>query len=275
VAAETSRVREAGEALIRRLLTLLQARVPGTLGAGIALAESDQLRTLGAVGVAVDLDAAQWAAGEGPAWAVLQEGRPTVLPAEPGHDVFDGNRWPALAQTLAAGVAAQAAATVRGVVVTNGEEDAQLGLVVTLYLDHEAEQADVERLDRMQPLVTSAVSVVEYCSGEEERAEQMVQMVQYRRVIEQAKGLVMASTGGDAGAAFATLARASQHFNVRLRNLAVALVELVGGAPAEGPSDPAAVVTPSDRDRLAAERMWAALGSSGGGSGGPGARGDA
>jgi hypothetical protein len=88
-------------------------------------------------------------------------------------------------------------------------------------------------------------------------------MVQYRRVIEQAKGLIMAVTGSDAAAAFATLARASQHFNVRLRNLAVALVELVGGAPAEGPDDPAAVLVPGERDRSAAMRMWAALGSGG------------
>jgi hypothetical protein len=266
---ETSRVRDAGERLIRRLLTVLEGKVPGTLGAGIALAEGGKLRTIGAVGVAAELDAAQWATEEGPGWAVLHEGRPTVLPAEPGGDVFDRGRWPSLAAAIESGSAADAAAGVRGVVCLNGEEDAHLGLVVIVYLDHEAEQDDVELLDRMQPLVTSAVSVVEYCSGEEERAEQMVQMVQYRRVIEQAKGLVMATTGSDAGAAFATLARASQHFNVRLRNLAVALVELVGKAAAEGPSDPSAVVTPSDRDRQAAERMWAAL-SSGGPAAGPG-----
>ena len=41
---------------------------------------------------------------------------------------------------------------------------------------------------RTQPVLACAVAVVEYCAGEEERAEQMVQMVQYRRVIEQAKG---------------------------------------------------------------------------------------
>jgi ANTAR domain len=264
---DTSRVREAGDALIRRLLTVLEGRMPGTLGAGLALAEGGRLRTLAAVGVATEIDPVQWAVGEGPAWAVLEEGRPTLLPEEPGGAVFDDSRWPALAQALAAGPEAAAASGVRGIVVTNGEEDAQLGLVVTVYLDREADETDVERLDRMQPLVTSAVSVVEYCSGEEERAAQMVQMVQYRRVIEQAKGLVMGTTGSDAGAAFATLARASQHFNVRLRNLAVALVELVGGAPAEGPSDPTAVVTPSERDRQAAGRMWAALTAEGPGHG--------
>jgi ANTAR domain len=267
VAAERSRAWEAGEGLISRLLTMVEAGVPGTLGAGIALAENGRLRALGAVGVAIELDAAQWVLGEGPGWTVLQEGRPISLPTDPGGAVFDPARWPALAQTLEEGAEAKAAAGVRGLVVMNGEEDAQLGLVVTVYLDHEAEQADVERVERMQPVVTSAASIVEYCSGEEQRAEQMVQMVQYRRVIEQAKGLVMAITSSDAGAAFATLTRASQHFNVRLRNLAVALVELVGGGPAEGPSDPAAVVTPSERDRAAAERVWAALRTSGPGGG--------
>jgi hypothetical protein len=257
-----SRMQEVGQALLRRLLRELEGKVPGTLGAGLALAEEGSLRTLGAVGVAEVLDGAQWATGEGPAWTVMAEGRPATLPAEPGGQVFDGSRWPGLAKALAGGREAELAAGVRGFVAANGEEDAELGLVVTLYLDHEAEQADVERLERMQPLVTSAVSVVEYCSGEEQRAEQMVQMVQYRRVIEQAKGLVMATTHTDAGAAFATLARASQHFNVRLRNLAVALVELVGAAPAEGPSDPDLIVTPSERDRLAADRVWAALSSS-------------
>ncbi|HYJ74401.1 MAG TPA: ANTAR domain-containing protein, partial [Kineosporiaceae bacterium] len=161
---------------------------------------------------------------------------------------------------------------VEGLVVTANEEDAEWGLVVTLYLERPAAEDDLRRVDRLQPLLTNAVAVVEYCSGEEERAEQMVQMVQYRRVIVQAKGLVMGVTGGDAGSAFATLARASQHFNVRLRNLAVALVEFVGSGPAEGPTDPSAVVTPDERDRAAAERMWAAL--SAGRPGTPGTSGD-
>jgi hypothetical protein len=78
-------------------------------------------------------------------------------------------------------------------------------------------------------------------------------------VIEQAKGLVMGAAGGDASAAFATLARASQHFNVRLRNLAVALVEHVGRGVAEHPDDPELVVEPTAREREVAARVWAAL----------------
>lgn len=136
-------------------------------------------------------------------------------------------------------------------------------LAVVLVLDRPAVPSDADNAGPALPALALAVRVLQGWAAETERAEQMVHMVQYRRVIEQAKGLVMAVTGTDAAAAFATLARASQHFNVRLRNLAVALVELVGGAPAEQPDDPAAVLVPGERDRGAAERMWAALGSGG------------
>ena len=240
-------VREAGAALLTRLLEIVVADVPGGVGAGMTLVEEGRARSAAAVGAAMELDPRSWG-DDGAARRALQIGRPVATDVD-------------------------AAAGVGGMVVTANEEDADLGLVVTLYLDRPAAEEDVQRLDRLQPLLASAVAVVEYCSGEEERAEQMVQMVQYRRVIEQAKGLIMGATGADAGSAFATLARASQHFNVRLRNLAIALVELVGGGPAEGPTDPVAVVTPSDRDRAAAQRMWAALGAPGGG--GPGATGEA
>jgi hypothetical protein len=238
-------VKEAGHELLIRLLETLLAQVRGAVGAGLTLVEeAGEARSVAAVGAAVDLDRTSWGEG-GAARQALKTGQPVVNDLDPPE------------------------AGARGVVVTANEEDAERGLVVTLYLDRTAEDDDVRRLDRLQPLLTSAVAVVDYCSGEEERAEQMVQMVQYRRVIEQAKGLVMAVTGTDAGSAFATLARASQHFNVRLRNLSVALVEIVGQAPAEGPTDPAAVVTPAERDRASAERMWAALTAGASGSPGP------
>jgi hypothetical protein len=69
----------------------------------------------------------------------------------------------------------------------------------------------------------------------------------------------MAALGQDAPEAFAALSRASQHFNVRLRHLAVALVEHVGAAPAEAPDDPEQVVLPSEQDRRVAAQVWAAL----------------
>ena len=166
-------------------------------------------------------------------------------------------------QVLAAVGAAVGAAFGEGPSVVTVPAEGEEPLTLALVLDRASVPADDDTAAAALPGLALAVAVLRGWAAETERAEQMVQMVQYRRVIEQAKGLVMAVTGNDAAAAFATLARASQHFNVRLRNLAVALVELVGGAPAEGPDDPAAVIVPGERDRSAAQRMWAALGSGG------------
>jgi hypothetical protein len=85
-------------------------------------------------------------------------------------------------------------------------------------------------------------------------------------VIEQAKGLVMARQGCLPGTAFRVLVRASQQFNVKLRDLAAALVEEACGAPADEPEDElalgareAAAVRPSEAAVLAAKRVWSAL----------------
>ncbi len=223
-----------GAALLEQLLTALAGRVPGALGAAVAVPAARppgaDPSVLAAVGAAASRH-------PDPRWLAVHLGaalreRRTVL-AEAG----DG-----------------------GVVAVASGQDP---VAVALVLDRSPQAPDADSAEAALPALAAAVGVLRSWAAETARAEQMVQMVQYRRVIEQAKGLVMAVTGGDAETAFATLARASQHFNVRLRNLAVALVELVGGAPAEGPDDPAAVVVPGERDRRAAVRMWAALSAGG------------
>ncbi len=219
-----------GAVLLEQLLATLAGRVPGALGAAVAVPAAGppgaDPAVLATVGAAAD---ALWLAVH--LAAALRE------------------RLPVLTEAGEGGV----------VVVAGGPEP----VAVALVLDRSPQAPDADSAEAAVPALAAAVGVLRAWAAETARAEQMVQMVQYRRVIEQAKGLVMAVTGGDAETAFATLARASQHFNVRLRNLAVALVELVGGAPAEGPDDPAAVVVPGERDRRAAVRMWAALSAGG------------
>lgn len=249
--------REYGDELLRRLLEHA-GRSVGALGAGLSLADGTP-RSVAAVGVAATLDPAQWKSGEGPLWDALRGGRQLLLPGGPdGAEPFDPQRHAAVADVAEEG----AVAAVRGAVVRPGEWGGEEPVLLSVYLDRPATAADAAVVDEYESLLGGALAVVEYCAGEELRAEQMLQMVQYRRVIEQAKGLVMAATGGDAAAAFGTLSRASQHFNLRLRNLAVALVEHVGGAPAEGPEGPEGAgdtVVPSAQDRATAGRIWLAL----------------
>jgi ANTAR domain len=270
--------REYGDELLHRLLRLVMDSIPGALGAGVGLPG----RSVAGTGVAGPLDAAQWAAVSGPLQDAVVTGGPIVLPAPPeagaseagASDVaapLDWSRWPELLVTLASSSAQTPGPSatdqqppgvppgVRGVVAIPGEWGGEAPVVFSVYLAAVPDAAVLEQIDRLEPLLAEALSVVEYWAGEELRSQQMLQMVQYRRVIEQAKGMVMAALGQDAGTAFATLARASQHFNVRLRNLSVALVEHVGTAPAEGPDDPAQVVRPTDSDRRVAAQVWAAL----------------
>jgi hypothetical protein len=277
-----------GSELITDLLTHTMKAIPGCAGMGLSLAKGGAdgaaPHSVAAVGVAAELDPAQWSQASGPLWEAFRSGRLVQRPeqarfAHPGEattgeldadaieamDAAEGGRdrmshvrhllnledRDDLSDDL--GVA------VRGAVFSTGEWGGELPVVLSVYLDREADGRVLEEIDKHEPLLTHALALIEYCSGEELVAEQMVQMTQYRRVIEQAKGLVMGATGVDATRAFETLARASQHFNVRLRHLAVALVEHVGGAPAEHPDDPELVVRPSPNDRDVAERVWAAL----------------
>jgi hypothetical protein len=283
-----------GDELLTNLLDFAMSSIPGALGAGLSIAvdmsndnrcvaASDQddpsaspstPRTVAAIGVAAQLDPAQWAQADGPLWEAFRSGRLIQIPvpietATPpaGLDLgtVDGNpplTSPAISDlglSSLSGIDPEMFASVRGAVFSAGEWGGELPVVLSVYLDRPADARILRDIDKYEPVITQALSVVEYCAGERQVAQQMLQMTQYRRVIEQAKGLVMGAAGGDATAAFATLARASQHFNVRLRHLAVALVEHVGKGTAEHPDDPDLVIEPNENERQVAARVWAAL----------------
>ncbi len=281
-------VQEFGVDLLARLLDHVVQVVPEAVGAGLVLgaeaaasaaAEEDDeprppgrarhartedgelVRLAAAAGVAVDVDEAQLACGRGPVWSVLGDQQAVILPgpaAQAGGPASSGpvlGAWP----ELTAIVDEKVLSRVRGLVLTPGEWGGPLPAVLTTYLAVPATAAHVEQLDGLEALVSQAVAVVEYCAGSEIRSRQMLEMIQYRRVIEQAKGLVIAALGGDGPAAFGVLSRASQHFNVRLRALAIALVEHVGQGEAEHPEDPSLVVRPNERERTIAASVWTAL----------------
>jgi hypothetical protein len=263
--------REFGDDLLQGLLERETRAWPGVLGAGLLVSEQVEaverrrggggrsrgaaanpatvLRVVAAIGVAAVLDRAQAERQLGPAWEAA-EGEPVVL--APGPEETD--RWAGLSPD------APDALGVRGVVVLPDESAAgQARMLVTGYLDRPPDPGHVDALHDATPVLGRALAMVEFAVAEELKAEQMLQMIQYRRVIEQAKGLVLAAVGGDAPSAFTTLSRASQHFNVRLRNLAVALVEYVGDGSAEHPDDLELTIRPSEADRNAAVQVWAAL----------------
>jgi hypothetical protein len=213
-----------GNDLIERLLTHLADQLSGCLGVGLssgpAITDGD---VVAAIGIAADLDRRQWAARSGPLVAAADQDSHIVV-----DDLRADQRWPELAEWVDTGHHV-------GMVALPGGWS-QGGLVtLTVYTDHAPTLPDLRVVEGYEPLIATSAAVVEFCASEVMRTDQVLDMVQHRRVIEQAKGIVMAHLGCDGQSAFGALVRISQQANVKLREFSVALVEHVGTAPAEQP----------------------------------------
>lgn len=237
---------ELGEGLLVRLLEGLVASVPGGLGAGLVVLEAEGARPVGAVGIAATYDAAQIESGSGPLVEAAQCDELRIT------DPFSLARYPDVARALDDLDSRSPAAVVvlPGAWVNDGR------LATTLYLQGPPDTEVLQVLGWYEPLLANALGLLEYCGQAEAQAEQLVRMVQYRRVIEQAKGMIMSRRAVGPDEAFAALVSASQASNVKLRALAVALVEAIGGGPAEHPRDPNLREHASPAARAAATALW-------------------
>lgn len=174
-------------------------------------------------------------------------------------DLWNDDRWPALTldaiRSLVPGHDEELA-QVHGAVAVPGVWQADETVVLSCALRRPADAAIVTTLIGYEQLITAALmtSVAEDSS----QIADMLAVLQSRGAIEQAKGVIMGSLRCDADTAWATLRRASHESNVKLRVLAVALVEHIGGAPAEQPGA-AVPIVPDDRARNAARLLWAVL----------------
>ena len=196
-----------GTELISRLMDHLSSQLDGCVGVGLSVWPDGKL--LRAVGRAADLDQLQLDGDEGPLVVASRDERQTSGQVG-GVDV----------------------------VAVPGSWGDSGPVVLTVYLDHAPRVEDLKAIEEIEPLVATAAAVIEFCAGEVLRADQMVRMVQHRRYIEQAKGLVMGARPCAPGEAFEVLVRASQHANVKLRDVATALVLVVGGTLEDGAEEP-------------------------------------
>jgi hypothetical protein len=250
-----------GSDLMARLLTHLCEELTGCLGVGLSSGPSiTEGAVMAAVGVADTLDRQQWSVGKGPLVDAAEHDDHVMV-----DDLRSDQRWPDVAEWLAdTGVDGPA-----GMVALPGSWS-QSGLVMlSVYLDHPPTLADMRTVEGYEPLIATSAAVVEYCAGEILRTDQVLDMVQHRRVIEQAKGIVMAHLGCDGPGAFSALVRISQQANVKLREFSVALVQHVGNAPAEQPERELLgerandmLSAPTREAETAARLAWEALRSS-------------
>jgi hypothetical protein len=242
---------------MHRILDRMQADLLDALGMAIVVNDKrhdHQPSVLASVGVGEDFVNVQLDGVSGPVPDALTYQVPVL-----SIDLWADDRWPELTlATMTSFVPQQQSSweSCRGVAAVPGVWADDATVVVCCVLKQPASAATVASLITYEQLVSAALitSAAENASA----IADIITVLQSRGAIEQAKGALMGLVRCDAEHAWRMLRRASQEFNVKLRELAVALVEHISGAPAEQPDTPTPI-TPDARTREAARLMWAAL----------------
>lgn len=243
--------------LLTRILERIHRDIPEAIGLAITLHDRNrdpQTTVVAAYGIGREIVAAQLAGLGGPVADAVAHQVPVL-----SVGLWSDERWPRLtAEALDAHDPHHAKSwrQVQGSVAVPGVWEADGTVVLSCTLDRPATAATVNTLIGYEQLVAAAMLTTEAQTGT--AVADMLAVLQSRGAIEQAKGAIMGCLGCDAEAAWATLRRASHESNVKLRALAVALMEHISGAPAEQPAA-AAPIVPDEAARHAARLLWAVL----------------
>lgn len=250
--------------LLDGVLSGVRRDVPGEVGTAISIAHptprrgGGELQVLAATGVGRVLTPITTGHLWGPSLLVAAGEEPIVT-----ADVWHDPRWPHLTlDTVLAQVPVEhhdELAAVRGVAAVPGVWDGDGVAVLSVYLDRPADHDVQATLVRHERLVASVITIASVATRHTDDNEKMLDALASRAVIEQAKGAIMAVLGVDADEAWTVLRRGSQEFNVKLRELALALVEHIGHAPAVQPEDTARRFQAGPDVREAAVLVWRAL----------------
>jgi hypothetical protein len=250
--------------LLDNVLTGLRRDVPGELGTAISITRSapergsGELRVLAATGVAQALTTVGEECLWGPMVSAGAKEEPIVT-----VDVWNDSRWTCPArETVRARLPADlhpVLGRVCGAAAMPGVWDGGGVMVLATYLDHPADAGTLEVLTRHERLVSSAITVADVAASNAADVDRVLDMLASRAVIEQAKGAIMTLRRCDASEAWAVLRRGSQQFNVKLRELAVALIEHIGQAPAQQADGADRQVLAGPSAREAAALIWRAF----------------
>jgi hypothetical protein len=203
-------------------------------GAGLIEAQADQLG--------------------GPVPEAIATGLPIVV-----ADLWSDPRWPELTRPGVSALLPELAGVwtrMQGMVVLPAGHLEQSTIVLACCLPKPADEDTLEVLGRYKQLVEAAIAVTHATASD--GPEKVLRILTGRAVIEQAKGAIVAVTGTGASEAWRVLRGASQHNNIKLRDLAVALMEYVGGELAEQPVG-LSIPAGDPRAGVVARELWRQL----------------
>ncbi len=212
------------DATLQKIVDLAVVAVDGCEAAGIFLIDGEEALTVAASGpLAIAVDQLQIDAGEGPCLDAAHQG--AVVYA---HDLIDDPRWPVFGP-------AAVSAEIRAVLAHPlwGDRPGALNLYARY-------PAAFGATDRAQGLLFATLARLALDSATEraadaEKAGNLTEALRTRELIGQAQGILIERERITADQAFEVLRRASQHMNIKLREVAVSLVE-TGESPETGPT---------------------------------------
>lgn len=212
---------DAGETRLNRLLNLvLETAVDAMLfdAATASLRHDGQLTTMAATDQRyLLLDEAQYAAHDGPCLTVLERHEPVIW-----HATSEEQRWPLFRETAEhAGIATSLSVHV--------PIEAAEGLEASLNLyargDFAVGEGQVRVGKSFADQVAAIIFSIEAHQATTRLAQGLADAMRTRAVIEQAKGILAAERRVTPDQAFQLLVELSQHSNIKLRDVAVRLVE--------------------------------------------------
>jgi hypothetical protein len=211
----------AAEMQLDRLLNALMVSAVETLGfdaATISARHADALTTIAATNQQwIALDEAQYHAEDGPCVAVLDPRDPIRI-----DDISAEDGWPEFRQT-AGHFGINSSLSVH--IPTPQLEDVQASL--NLYARQKPKRAERGGItaEAFADQIAMAMQAVEAHRTTAKLAAGLQEAMRSRAVIEQAKGILIAQHGGSAEEAFERLRDLSQRSNVKLRDVAVRIVD--------------------------------------------------
>jgi GAF domain-containing protein len=214
-------VSDDAESRLNRLLNLILETAVDTLGYDAATASvrsGEGLSTMAATDQRlVALDEAQYGAGEGPCLSVLDDSQPVTwsLQDEP-------SAWVAFREAAEqAGISSSLSLHIPV------DELAELAASLNLYA-RQVTKPNAEQLRTAEAFATQlavAMQSMEAAKATARLAAGLAEAMRSRAVIEQAKGMLMSEHQITSDAAFGMLTEMSQKANVKLREVALRLVE--------------------------------------------------
>jgi GAF domain-containing protein len=204
------------ETTLQRIVEVAGRAVPGALGASITLRRSGRPFTAAATSGRVQaIDEREYAVDEGPCISAMDTGELHRL-----DDVSTEDRWPKFTQVCREeGLGSSIGLPLRVGELTYGAMN--LYAVEADAFDEVATQAAILLAEQAAIALDNTRSYAE--AGE--RIRQLQEALDSRIVIEQAKGILMASERVDADAAFALLKNRSQRTNRKLRVVAQEVID--------------------------------------------------